>query len=79
MVEKFTLGTALGRKALIDFNEIVLILNRGNTIPEMTLAEIKTAQAAEIAAGRTFNAIIYDTTNVQLEYWHGNCAIGRPL
>lgn len=60
-------------------NQIRTVLNRGNNVPEMTLSEIKTAQAAEIAAGRTFNAIIKNTTTEQLEYWNGNCDIGRPL
>jgi len=79
MADKFQAPTKKGgRIAYDDYLESTQILNRGNNVPEMTLTEIQTAQAAEIAASRTFNCIVYNTTSNQLEYWHGAGA-GRPI
>lgn len=78
MGNKFTQGTEDGRDALVDFNETVDILNRGNNILRMTTAEIEAARALELAAGRDYDAFIKNTDSDQLEYWD-NTNSGDPM
>ena len=81
MTDKFTEGTAVDitKTALEYYNETMQIMNRGNFIPELTTAQTITARAAEVAAGRNYNAQVINTTRGdQLEYWD-NTNNGTPF
>lgn len=78
--DKFIEGdpTDEDRAAVLDYNDTVQRLNRGNIFQEMTKTEIEAARTAEIAAGKTFRAIIYNTDSECWEAW-GNTGGGQPL